>query len=38
MLRTQVIKLARAPFRSFSVAAIRPGEGDLGGIKYGGGG
>lgn len=36
MLRTQVVKLTRAPFRSFSVAAIRSAEGDLGGVRSGG--
>ncbi|KAK5075921.1 hypothetical protein LTR24_009763 [Lithohypha guttulata] len=36
MLRTQIVKLTRAPIRSFSVAAIRPAEGDTGGVRSGG--
>ncbi|KAJ9656260.1 ATPase inhibitor [Neophaeococcomyces mojaviensis] len=37
MLRTQIVKLTtRASTRSFSVAAIRRAEGDLGGTRAGG--
>ncbi|KAK5937586.1 ATPase inhibitor [Knufia obscura] len=36
MLRTQIIKLTRAPIRSFSAAAVRTAEGDTGGVRSGG--
>ena len=38
MLRTQIIKLTRAPVsaRAFSSAALRAAEGDTGGTRFGG--
>lgn len=36
MMRTQAVKLTRAPFRQFTAAAIRRAEGDTGATRAGG--